>query len=445
MRKHLIKRFLAIMIASMMTNIIAIDSGSGIWSKTPIKAWANTEYCDVNEDGSVTTSDLISLAKMIIGTEATNSVADIDCDGKVDSIDFIKLRNVFLNGSEPNTTQDNPQNNEEDNSIYCFYYSMIKMLARTFGDILPNNPTYYNYYLYDINGDGIYELITHVGGGEADAILFIYTIDTSSNEVKEISHFSVTHSWLSTQDDKLYINTGHQGYYFLTLLEMDGDSDSWSISQNLIREESDLLDYTTYGTALKGYRLSDTSAIEELCPRELLDDVPNVEGYAKTIYDESRLYLSGHFNTVSIVTYSNVDDYKYDTEYYSVDDIGEYITLPYNGYPAAYVIVTPFNEAGVVGEPIKCYVENSTLLNLDGTNPNHKGTVFTDGDVLFIRSSPEIINSPDNGNKIDCFNNGTIIDINLNYSTDEWYFVTGTGVSGNTVSGYVFREYVRLN
>ncbi len=279
-----------------------------------------------------------------------------------------------------NVENSTPLNLDEIN--YCGYLFLISSINDVFEKDFLKSMTYHYYSLYDINGDGIYELIIHTGRGEADAVLFVYTIDASRNEIIKISDFPVTHSWLSTKDGKLYINTGHQYYYYLTQLEMNDDSGSWGIAQNLIREGKVPADYPTYGTALKGYDLSDTSAIEELCPKDLLDAVPNVEGYARVINGECRLYLSGDFKLVSIQTYSNVGDYRYDTEFYSDDEIGEYITLPDT---AGTVIVTPYSEAGVKGEPAICYVENPTLLNLDGTNPYHIGFVYTVGDVLFVR------------------------------------------------------------
>ena len=51
---------------------------------------------DINEDGAVTTGDLISLAKMIIGTENKTPASDLNSDGEVNSLDFLELRKVFL-------------------------------------------------------------------------------------------------------------------------------------------------------------------------------------------------------------------------------------------------------------------------------------------------------------------------------------------------------------
>lgn len=68
-----------------------------------------------------------------------------------------------------------------------------------------------------------------------------------------------------------------------------------------------------------------------------------------------------------------------------------------------------------------------------------------DGDELFVRSSPEIIDSPGKGNKFDCFPNGTALNINLSKSVDSWYYVTGIGLSGNTATGYVSKQFVVIN
>jgi len=216
MHKYPIKRLLAFMVASMMIIIATINSGSGIWGKTQIKALENTEYCDINEDGSVTTIDLILLVKMIIGTESITSVADIDGDGKVDSKDFIKLKNVFLIESEFDTIQSNPQNNEEENSIYCKYLYEINFCKSLFIPTLDAfNFLYYS--LYDINSDGIYELIMYRSAGEVYSKIDVYTIDVSGDELIAIGDFPVTHSWLSTQDNKLFLNTGELDPSFLII------------------------------------------------------------------------------------------------------------------------------------------------------------------------------------------------------------------------------------
>ncbi len=94
---------------------------------------------------------------------------------------------------------------------------------------------------------------------------------------------------------------------------------------------------------------------------------------------------------------------------------------------------------------------NNNENNNNNTNDNNAseyaiGYVRTDdGDELFVRSSPEIIDSPGKGNKFDCFPNGTALNINLSKSVDGWYYVTGIGLSGNTATGYVSKQFVVIN
>ena len=89
---------------------------------------------------------------------------------------------------------------------------------------------------------------------------------------------------------------------------------------------------------------------------------------------------------------------------------------------------------------------NETLIkNNEADNNVNYGTVTTDGDELFVRSSPEIINSPGKGNKLDCYPNGTRLEIDIDKSTSEWYYATGKGLSGNIVSGYVSKQFVVLD
>ena len=73
------------------------------------------------------------------------------------------------------------------------------------------------------------------------------------------------------------------------------------------------------------------------------------------------------------------------------------------------------------------------------------GVVTTSGDELFVRSSPEIIDSPGKGNKIDCFRDGTYLTIHYSEikGNDKWLYVSGPALSGNYVTGYVYRDFVK--
>ena len=106
----------------------------------------------------------------------------------------------------------------------------------------------------------------------------------------------------------------------------------------------------------------------------------------------------------------------------------------------------------MVNSTVDDNINNNNNNNDKNNNDNNASAEYAtgyvntdDGDELFVRSSPEIINSPGKGNKFDCFPNGTALNINLSKSVDDWYYVTGIGLSGNTATGYVSKQFVVIN
>ena len=305
---------------------------------------------------------------------------------------------------------------EETNPEVSANYAAYSVMLRTFDSGAEmestNDLAYRQYYLYDINKDGTYELLIHVGTCEADAVIYIYSLD-ENGELLDLGEISGGHSWLSEKDGKLYTNFAHQGIQIVKSVSMVEDLGSWIIMQDDIFEKDGLSDYTTYGTALQGYDISDTSAIEALCPEEVVADKATVNGYVKT-YDLSgrdgtkiRLYLSGNFAAVSVQIYNQ--EYTCDPELYSKDDFDDYIELPFNAYaqPESVVYVTPYNDFGLAGDVITCKIPTTSsgtiqtsavinpVNNMKGQINCHSGTVagFTTdyvvngGSVGTVRSS----------------------------------------------------------
>ncbi len=305
---------------------------------------------------------------------------------------------------------------EETNPEVSANYAAYSVMLRTFDSGAEmestNDLAYLQYYLYDINKDGTYELLIHVGTCEADAVIYIYSLD-ENGELLDLGEISGGHSWLSEKDGKLYTNFAHQGIQIVKSVSMVEDLGSWIIMQDDIFEKDGLSDYTTYGTALQGYDISDTSAIEALCPEEVVADKATVNGYVKT-YDLSgrdgtkiRLYLSGNFAAVSVQIYNQ--EYTGDPELYSKDDFDDYIELPFNAYaqPESVVYVTPYNDFGLAGDVITCKIPTTSsgtiqtsavinpVNNMKGQINCHSGTVagFTTdyvvngGSVGTVRSS----------------------------------------------------------
>lgn len=278
---------------------------------------------------------------------------------------------------------------EETNPELSANYAAYSVMLRTFDSGAEmestNDLAYRQYYLYDINKDGTYELLIHVGTCEADAVIYIYSLD-ENGELLDLGEISGGHSWLSEKDGKLYTNFAHQGIQIVKSVSMVEDLGSWIIMQDDIFEKDGLSDYTTYGTVLQGYDISDTSAIEALCPEEVVADKATVDGYVKT-YDLSgcdgtkiRLYLNGNFAAVSVQIHNQ--EYTGDPELYSKDEFDDYIELPFNAYaqPESVVYVTPYNDSGLAGDTITCKIpttSSGTIQTSAAINPvnNMKGQI----------------------------------------------------------------------
>ncbi len=260
------------------------------------------------------------------------------------------------------------QENAEESKYYLAYLMLLNEMdasvKREYGDMyIP----YYRYYLYDINKDGFRELILHVGESEAEAGILFYTIDEESEEgFIELGQIGGGHTILVEKDGKLYSDFGHQGYQVVKEIQMVGWHGVWSVVEETVFEQDNLSDYKSYGTAIEGYDLSDTSAIEALCPKELLEDKPHVDAYVETYSlsgrdgSKIRLYLNGDFSAVSVQIHN--EEYTSEVEFYAKEDFDEYIEMNFNPFaqPPSVAYVTPYNDSGVAGDVVTCDIPTET-------------------------------------------------------------------------------------
>lgn len=258
------------------------------------------------------------------------------------------------------TTTPKKQDKVEESINYAPYLFLLNEIdaeyKREFGDeYIP----YYLYYLYDINQDGTYELLLHFGESEAEAVIQVYSIDENGGYI-ELGEIGGGHTWLTEKDGKLYSNFGHKGYYAVKELQMVGWHDVWSITEETVLEKDGLSDYESYGIPIVGYDISYKSAVEELCPKELLEDKPYADGYVETYAlsgrdgSKIRLYLDGDFSSVSVQIQNQ--EYTSEVEFYSKEDFGEYIEMNFNPgvHPPSVAYVTPYSDLGVAGDVITC-------------------------------------------------------------------------------------------
>lgn len=261
------------------------------------------------------------------------------------------------------TTAKKNEDKEEKSDKYMVYLSILNEMDSEFKNEYGNEDIlYYYYYLYDINHDGTYELLMHIGESEAEAVIMICSLDEDGKLI-DLGEIGGGHTALVEKDGKLYTNFGHSGIQRINEVVMYEDLGSWIVVTKEVSEESGLSDYKSYGTGVKWYYISDTSGVEALCPEDALNNKPYVEAYAET-YDYSgrdgyfsEVYLSGDFAYVKIV--SSYDQYGYedDVMIYTYEEVQDGIVV-YEGsdLQVPTLLITPYNEFDVPGDIVTCYV-----------------------------------------------------------------------------------------
>ncbi len=195
------------------------------------------------------------------------------------------------------TTATMPKKHEqtEESEYYFTYLLFLDEIDRLAKEEYGNMPLrHYNYYLYDINKDGIYELILHVGENEGDSQILIYTINEENEDLfEEIGELDGGHTSLVEKNGMLctdFRSSGHQVIEEILMIDLDGVR---AMVQTTAFEQENLSEYKYYGTELKGYDISDTSAVEKLCPEALLEDKSYLDSYIEEFIDEETPLLTG--------------------------------------------------------------------------------------------------------------------------------------------------------
>lgn len=184
---------------------------------------------------------------------------------------------------------------EEESEYYFTYLLFLNEIDRLAKEEYGNMPLrHYNYYLYDINKDGIYELILHVGESEGDSQILIYTINEENEDLfEEIGELDGGHTSLVEKNGMLctdFRSSGHQVIEEIIMIDLDG---ARAMVQTTAFEQENLSEYKYYGTELKEYDISDTRAIEKLCPEVLLEDKSYLDSYIEEFIDEETPLLTG--------------------------------------------------------------------------------------------------------------------------------------------------------
>ncbi|MCQ2417631.1 MAG: zinc ribbon domain-containing protein [Oscillospiraceae bacterium] len=125
---------------------------------------------------------------------------------------------------------------------------------------LNRDSVFRSYTLFDIDNNGIYELILAFGTCEADRVYKFFTID--NNIIKYCGDLSGGHSYFTNMDGKLCNNMGHMGYQHTDIVSLTNKYISTSSYYDSYEAGEDMLeDYYTFGTEIKMYDFSDSSLL----------------------------------------------------------------------------------------------------------------------------------------------------------------------------------------
>lgn len=229
------------------------------------------------------------------------------------------------------------------------------------------------YALFDINQDGITELLLYIGDGSVSSVFEVYSIiDGKLENVGEIDAYS---SYLSEKSGKLYLNFGHMNYQVITQINFDG----YLVTLEQVSEGEVNGSYKTYGTKLPTYDTTDTSPIKELggVTTTQTNNKPRVdaciEAYKVSSQSglEYRLYVEGDFSFIQIYYGYNYDGYSWDQSphMYQKSEIGDYIKLScsYESSPPHLIKIIPYSDDDIEGEPILCDIPSSATQSINAS------------------------------------------------------------------------------
>lgn len=233
---------------------------------------------------------------------------------------------------------------------YSLYGAAIDKMCLIYGDYIDNCW----YTLYDVDKNGVYELILKIGDGSADDKFMFVTIDNGETlYMGEMQAYSV---WLSKKRGVLYANMGHNGYQIVQRIDSDGEG----IYTETISEGEISGDYTTYGTALETSILQDNfMLIQYYTDPDLSYCDARVETYDYSGLDgsESRLYVEGDFEYIEVEKVGQDETFQ-PVGTYQKSECADYIDLHFNAYaePTTKIVVTPFNANGTAGSVNVCVI-----------------------------------------------------------------------------------------
>lgn len=356
-------------------------------SKEEFEKYFLSLYDMLSDDNKIVTTTNNSYIKVTLTSE-NKKASTVTTTAKVTTTTAVKKQEII-----------------KESKYYLSYLMLLNevnaSIKREYGNMLI---PYYKYYLYDINHDGFYELLIHIGESEAIAKILIYSIDEENEDIFiELGEINGGHTILVEKDGNLYTDFCHQSYQTVKNIQMVNLNGVWSVTQETVFEQEKLPEYIDYGTAIKSYDISDKSAIETLCPKELLEDKPYVNAYVETYSfsgrdgSKIRLYLDGDFAGVSVQIHNQ--EYTSEVEFYSKEDSDDYIEMNFNPFaePPSVIYVTPYSNSGVAGDIVTCDIPKtaSGTIQTGGFSysvDNAKGQINCHGGIVAGFTTDYVVN-----------------------------------------------------
>lgn len=379
-----------------------VESGSPKISKVRKDTYDNPLLQDISDEEFE--AYILDLYSYYNGNNKSSNTMVSETDVKT-----LKTTDMKTNEAEVKTTASEPakttieakKDEPHKSSDYLIYLTLINAFNTSIQKEYNSISIPYHYYcLYDIDNNGVYELLFHIGESEADAEILIYSVD-ENGELVEIGEIAGGHTRLIEKDGKLYSYYGHNGYQVIEEIQISGQS----VKQKTVLEQDNSYEYIDYGTAVTSYDISDTSAVEALCPQDAFADRPYVNAYVETYAFsgregfESWLYLDGDFVYVSVESqYNDYDDYDTYNEY-TYDEVSDGIIV-YQGsstvVPTLYII--PYNKSGVAGDMVICDIPTNASKTIQtgafsyALNSEMKGQINCHGETVAGFTTDYIVN-----------------------------------------------------
>lgn len=244
---------------------------------------------DVNGDGLIDAVDssLVLVEYAALSTEGGTSTftekqkiyADVNSDGIIDAVDGSLILAYYAvastsgtpawediledSGNETTTTTATTETSATETTTtttavtapdYSSYVEAVQLLDSTPATSI----THREYYVYDIDGDGTYELITETGTSEEDDTYSVYSM--KDGEMIFAGDIDAGYSHLSEKDGTLYKVYGQGQTADVDKISFDGEK----ITMETIGTETDI-DTGNYITA---YTLSDMSGLNRIMNSE---------------------------------------------------------------------------------------------------------------------------------------------------------------------------------